>query len=607
MKKPLSRTLATLALAATLAGPAGAQQGELASAGLTQRIETLSADPAANGFELGAMMVLRAVEKSLQTRYDYGLGDRMVNLPLLRLNMGPMRNPNPREKTPDLVASMIATFVEDMAEAQKVLARAERDGVQPFELTLQDIWFDMDGDGTRSEAESAMKLLAPVILDRRVRREMEKSGALEQPLTIRFDVADQSWLAAYTHLLAGVGNAILAFDPTPVIANLDAQLAAVKDAPRIPNYWDQDAVKAEIETLKAEQERIKARSQELREMQKPFDDRIRALRDEMRKPENKPREKRDALNAQIKDIREAMRPLTDERSDLGRQSRLARNELRAAESKLAQTEEETTGPSLDDLRRMSKQLLDERRSLQAERDSLSARKQETADQRQAATTDAQRKALDAELEKLTAALSQNMDAIGENMKKSRDMRRDMTRAQLDARRGFDRRSMVRDQVRPAIDIAYLVLESLAQKPDRARLQAAQSNWLNMIAHNRIFWRELARETDNDREWIPNPDQQSALGIEVPARMAEAWQKILSDAEAVLEGRLLLPHPLMPDGTGISLAAYFADPGPIDLIEWIHGIGAYPYAARGSQITAQSWSQFSRFTHGRAGTFALFFN
>ena len=129
----------------------------------------------------------------------------------------------------------------------------------------------------------------------------------------------------------------------------------------------------------------------------------------------------------------------------------------------------------------------------------------------------------------------------------------------------------------------------------------------MIAQNKVFWAALAQETDNDREWIPNPQQTSALPLRVDGDMAAGWQAILKDAEDLLEGRLLLPHPLLPSDIGINLKAFAEDPAPLDLLNWVHGIGAYPYAAKGPLITRQRWLAFQRLTRGNAAGFALFFN
>lgn len=166
--------------------------------------------------------------------------------------------------------------------------------------------------------------------------------------------------------------------------------------------------------------------------------------------------------------------------------------------------------------------------------------------------------------------------------------------------------MARTQM-ASIDAVYVILAALQQQPDAERIRAAHADWLAMIAHNHSFWDRLAQEPDDDLEWIPNTTQTSALGIEIPQRVAEGWQAILADAEALLEGRLLIPHPLLPQGHGIDVTAYVADPAPLDPVDWVHGKGAYPYTARGPRITAQSWQAFQRLTRGNARGYAFFLN
>ena len=87
-----------------------------------------------------------------------------------------------------------------------------------------------------------------------------------------------------------------------------------------------------------------------------------------------------------------------------------------------------------------------------------------------------------------------------------------------------------------------MIKALDSEPDPARIARARDHWLNMLAQNRIFWDALERETDNDREWIANPSQTSALGITLDEGTIQAWKNVLDDAQAVLEGRLLAPHP-----------------------------------------------------------------
>lgn len=161
--------------------------------------------------------------------------------------------------------------------------------------------------------------------------------------------------------------------------------------------------------------------------------------------------------------------------------------------------------------------------------------------------------------------------------------------------------------RDPLTFLYVALAALRQQPDIGHVQSARHSWLAMIAANRRFWAAVEAETDNDREWIPNERQHSALGVVLAPGTAAAWLTVLDEAEAVLQGRLLLPHPMLPEGVGINLASWFDAPGPVDALAWVQGVGALPFAARGPQITALSWQRFTALAQGRAGALALWFN
>lgn len=68
------------------------------------------------------------------------------------------------------------------------------------------------------------------------------------------------------------------------------------------------------------------------------------------------------------------------------------------------------------------------------------------------------------------------------------------------------------------DLAALRTELEALRPqfEAARIQAGVAHWREMVRHNRRFWALVEAETDNENEWIPNPKQSSALGLEVSA-------------------------------------------------------------------------------------------
>lgn len=492
---------ATTALSQTTA-PANSA---LAQFGLENAIARLATDPA-HGFEAGMLMTLRAVEKTLQTRYEYGIGDRLSGMPLLRINTG-IRNDTPKAASPETLSVMINGFVDDIAVARTTLQKADAAGIKPFEMALQDIWFDINANGTREDGEDAITALGPVLLGRRDYRNMQKADTEIPQLDIRFDAADHAWLMAYTNMLSGVGNLFMAFDPEPVLRDLANERAALADAPEIPNIYDTEAVQAKIVSLTAEKavfdERRKALDGQIDPIRKELND-LKSAKRAATSDANK-----EAIQASI-DLKQAERaPLRAERGLAAQSSRLIRNEIRAAKSKLP-----------------------------------------------------------GEVNPLNRTL------VGQQ---------------------------------PAIDAIYVTIKALAQDPDASRIRAAHADLRAMIHHNRIFWERLAKETDNDHEWIPNDRQTTVMPFNIPPRLAEGWQSILKDVEATLEGDLLIHHPLLPDGYGISLPAYVADPAPLDLIGWIHGIEAYRYAAKGPRLTGQSWQAFQRLTAGNARGFALFLN
>lgn len=492
----MKRFLISSVLTICMIGAAAAQEAALAEVGLQKRIDALSQDAAAHGFELGMLSALRGVERSLQTRFEYGLGDQLMALPMLRMELG-ARNPRAREFTPETLSQMMRDVLADMQTARGYLQSATRVAeITPFVLTLQDVWFDVNSNGRREAGEDALEALGPLLLGRNMLRDMRESDVLAQPLSVRFDSADHAWLTAYTHMLSGFGALFLAFDPAPVLQDLGDKRAALAAAPEIPNIFDPEALAAEIDTLEQAQVALDASLSELRARERSLKDQLDALRAE---------EPRDGvaiarISAQINRLRAGeIRPLRA-------QQRSIRAEIAAANAKL------TSGG----------------------------------------------------------------------------------RGQF-------------DQFRNDVDAIYVLLAALRQQPDAALISQTRAHWLAMIAQNKVFWAALAAETDNDREWIPNPAQSSALPVRVDANMARGWQAILQDAEDLLEGRLLLPHPLLPGDMGISLKAYAENPGSLDVIDWFQGIGAYPYAAKGPLITRQRWLAFQRLTGGNAAGFALFFN
>lgn len=158
-----------------------------------------------------------------------------------------------------------------------------------------------------------------------------------------------------------------------------------------------------------------------------------------------------------------------------------------------------------------------------------------------------------------------------------------------------------------VDRAAMLLHGLAQEPDPELTRAARQHLLGMIRENRRFWAGVEAETDNDREWIPNDRQTSGLGLRMPPGTGARWQAVLADAEAVLEGRLLVPHWRYGAEAGINLQRLFDEPVPVDLVTWVQGEGLLSFAEKGPRASLESWRDFENLVRGDAALFAVMFN
>jgi hypothetical protein len=143
-----------------------------------------------------------------------------------------------------------------------------------------------------------------------------------------------------------------------------------------------------------------------------------------------------------------------------------------------------------------------------------------------------------------------------------------------------------------------------------RRQAARRHLLEMIRLSREDWKAILAETDNDREWLPGPQQKGVnplTGLEVSQEQVQAWLATLTVAEDLLEGRALLPH-FRITGKGINMKRFFDEPKPFDLVLSITGPGIAPYLESGRILTSDDFDQIQR-QFGGAGflTFALWFN
>lgn len=84
-----------------------------------------------------------------------------------------------------------------------------------------------------------------------------------------------------------------------------------------------------------------------------------------------------------------------------------------------------------------------------------------------------------------------------------------------------------------------------------------------------------------------------------------WSAVLDDAEALLAGEKLLPHPFMRTDAGINLRRLLQNPAPVDIAEWFHGAGLVPYAEAGNRVDSTSIDAFGALARGQALFFMFF--
>ena len=389
-----------------MAIPAAAEtiSAEIGTSGLAAtetRLAALSAPTDADRFALGGVRFLRTVEGALQLRWQTGLSEQMTMLPFLRLPIP--ENPSPVAFDPAAIATLFKNVSSGMEGARAPLAEISPNANFGVEIAFKDIWFDINSNQTRDTGEDLLTALGPMI--------MGWAWDARDPATpapvIRFDGADAAWLSAYTHLLGGLSDMILAYDPTAPITRInDARTAMTKFGVIAP----------------------------------------------------------------------------DPMFGMG------------------------GGASLD-----------------------------------------------------------------------------------------------------AVDYFAMILATLNQTPDKARMLSAQTHLLAMVDDNRRFWAEVATESDNDKEWIPKDGQKSAMGIDLPPGTGPMWLGVLSDVEALLKGEKLIPFWRIDGPAGVNIARMFTDPRAIDVASWIQGEGAVPYLETGDLISPQNLNQFDAMMSGETMLFTLYLN
>jgi hypothetical protein len=139
-----------------------------------------------------------------------------------------------------------------------------------------------------------------------------------------------------------------------------------------------------------------------------------------------------------------------------------------------------------------------------------------------------------------------------------------------------------------------------------RLKRAREHLKAMIDQSRQSWKRITAETDNDHEWIPNPQQETVIGVKVTEEMIEDWQQILDELDQILDGKKLLPF-WRDRELGINLRRVFEEPRTFDLVLWVQGTAALPYLEKGTISQPETWQELQQSFGAQFVGFAIWFN
>ncbi len=153
-------------------------------------------------------------------------------------------------------------------------------------------------------------------------------------------------------------------------------------------------------------------------------------------------------------------------------------------------------------------------------------------------------------------------------------------------------------------VSFIHIPWTVAEPERMR--SVREHLKTVVALSRKSWDSIEAETDDRAEWIPNPKQtQSATGVGVSADQLASWRAFLDEADALLDGRKLIPHWRL--NRGVNLKKVFDDPRPFDIVLWITGPAALPYLDDGPVLTRQEWRQLIEAFGDNFGNYAIWFN
>ncbi|MCB1380686.1 MAG: hypothetical protein KDK89_20305 [Alphaproteobacteria bacterium] len=161
--------------------------------------------------------------------------------------------------------------------------------------------------------------------------------------------------------------------------------------------------------------------------------------------------------------------------------------------------------------------------------------------------------------------------------------------------------------RPLVDLIAFIHLMHWKVVEPERLTASLGHLEHVVSLSRESWRFILAETDDEAEWIPSPAQKNRVlpGAPVTQQTVDGWMMFLSEFDAILQGKTLIPHWRL--AKGINFRRVFTEPRTFDPILWAQGSAALPYLEDGPMTDGQTWGRIMMMFEGNFLGYAVWFN
>ncbi|MBD2177622.1 hypothetical protein H6F42_11930 [Pseudanabaena sp. FACHB-1998] len=141
-----------------------------------------------------------------------------------------------------------------------------------------------------------------------------------------------------------------------------------------------------------------------------------------------------------------------------------------------------------------------------------------------------------------------------------------------------------------------------------RMTTILNHMKSVIQLSRESWKSILAETDNDREWLPNPKQVFVVNnFRIRQEIVDTWLSTLDEMDMILSGKKNVPFWRDPR-FGMDFPRIFMEPRNFDFISWVQGTAATPYLEKGVAMTdMRIWNRLLDTLGSNLFGFVIWFN